>query len=106
MENFKKVVLYIAGPGVVIVEIVAVFIHLFTESDGRPWIIGGLVVFFIGFVPLYSVEYFRQNFKETKTKRSVRFRKKNKRTVWEGGNVHGSIAKKVEGRKNLFDKNS
>jgi len=96
MEKVKKIVLYIAGPGVIIVEAVALFIHLFTANDTKPWIIGGLIVFFVVFIPLYSIEYFRQNFRDDKDKRSIQFKKRNTRTEWEGGNIKGKVPTEVE----------
>ena len=104
MEKFKKNVLLIAGPGVVAVEIIAVFIHLFTSGNTKPWIIGGLVVFFVVFIPLYSVEYFRQQFKNTNEKKRFSFRKRNTRTEWEGGNIHGKLPTEVERPGKLFKK--
>lgn len=102
MEKFKKIILYIAGPGVVMVELVAVFIHFFSSGNTRPWIIGGLLVFFVVFIPLYSVEYFRQNFKNEKSK-SIHFKKKKTRTEWEGGNIHGKIPKERERPGKMFN---
>ncbi len=96
--------MYIAGPGVVIVEIVAIFVHLFTSGNARPWIIGGLLVFFVVFIPLYSIEYFRQNFKNEKSKKSVQFKRKKTRTEWEGGNIHGKIPKETERPGKMFNK--
>ena len=104
METFKKIVLYIAGPGVIIVEAVALFIHLFTAKDAKPWIIGGIIVFFVVFIPLYTIEYFRQYFKENKDIKSIRFRRKHSRTEWEGGNIHGKIPTEVERPGKLFNK--
>jgi len=75
MERIKKIILYLAGPVVLFVELVALFIHLFTSIDTKTWMIAGFVVFMIGFVPLYSVEYFRQNYKKDKTKKSASFKK-------------------------------
>ena len=103
-EKVKKIVLYIAGPGVIIVEIVAIFIHLFTPANAKPWIVGGLIVFFVGFVPLYSIEYFRQMFKDDKTNRSLQFNKRNTRTEWEGGNIHGKVPKESERPGKIFKK--
>jgi len=103
MKNFKKIVLYIAGPGVVMVEVIAVFIHFFTDENTRPWIVGGLIVFFVVFLPLYSVEYFRQNSKNEKSK-SVQFKKKKTRTEWVGGNIHGKIPGDSERPGKFFNK--
>lgn len=80
----------IAGPGMLLVEAVALFIHLFTSANAKPWIIGGLVVFFLVFIPLYSIEYFRQEFKKGERK-NIHFRHKNTRTEWRGGNIHGKV---------------
>jgi len=102
MEKTKKIILLIAGPGVLFVEAVALFIHLFTSANTRPWLIGGLVVFFVVFIPFYSVEYFRQEFKNDK-KKSIRFRKSNTRTEWRGGNIHGKIPYKEERPGKLFN---
>lgn len=104
MEKLKKIIMYIAGPGVVIVEIVAIFVHLFTSGNARPWIIGGLLVFFVVFIPLYSIEYFRQNFKNAKTKKTIQFKRKKTRTEWEGGNIHGKTPKETERPGKLFNK--
>lgn len=91
MEKLKKTILYISGPGVLFVEIIAVFVQLFTSANTKPWIIGGLLVFFIVFLPLYSIEYFRQNFKNERNKKAIQFRKKKTRKEWGGGNIHGKI---------------
>lgn len=104
MEKFKKTVLMIAGPGVVVVEIVAIFIHLFTSGNAKPWIVGGLVVFFVIFIPLYSVEYFKQQFKKEKDKKGISFKKRVTRTEWEGGNIHGKLPTEVERPGKLFKK--
>lgn len=104
MEKLKKTIMYIAGPGVLFVEVVALFIHLFTGNNARPWIIGGLIVFFVVFIPLYSIEYFKQNFKNDKDKKSIQFKKRDTRTEWEGGNVHGKIPAKVERPGKVFKK--
>lgn len=103
-EKVKKIVLYITGPGVIIVEFVALFIHLFTTTNAKTWIVGGLIVFFVVFVPLYSIEYFRQMFKDDKKEKSIRFSKRNTRTEWEGGNIHGKIPKENERPGKLFNK--
>lgn len=95
MERFKKIVLYVAGPGVLFFELVALFIHLFTSTNTRPWLIGGLVVFFVVFVPLYSVEYFRQEFKKA-DKKPISFSKNKERTEWRGGNIHGKVPTKTK----------
>ncbi len=62
MYKLKKTVLLISGPGILLVEIVAIFIQIFTTINAKPWIVGGFLIMLIVFVPLYSVEYFRQNF--------------------------------------------
>lgn len=104
MEKLKKAILYIAGPGVIIVEAVAIFIHLFTAKDAKPLIIGGLFVFFIVFIPLYSFEYFRQNFRDNKDKKSIHFKRRKTRTEWRGGNIHGKVPTDVERPGKLFNK--
>lgn len=104
MKKLKKLIMYIAGPGVIMVEIVAIFIHLFTTGNAKPWIIAGLVVFFVVFIPLYSVEYFRQNFKDEKDKRLVQFRKGKTRTEWEGGNIHGKTPTKIDRPGRMFNR--
>ncbi|MDX8339156.1 hypothetical protein SLH46_08200 [Draconibacterium sp. IB214405] len=101
MEKIKKIVLYISGPGVLFFELVALFIHLFTPVNTRPWLIGGLVVFFVVFLPLYSVEYFRQEFKKN-DKKAISFGKNKGRTEWRGGNIHGKVPTKTEGPGKLF----
>ncbi|MEN8117252.1 MAG: hypothetical protein ABFS16_09750 [Bacteroidota bacterium] len=103
MQTIKKIVLYVTGPGVIAFEAVVLFIHLFTPTDTKPWIIGGLFVFFLVFIPLYSVEYFRQNFGKEEYKK-IRFKKRNKRTEWEGGNIHGKTPTEVERPGRLFNK--
>jgi hypothetical protein len=102
MGTVKKIVLYIAGPGVVFFEAVVLFIHLFTKNDTKPWIIGGLIVFFLVFIPLYSIEYFKQNYSDTKGKRAISFKKRNTRTEWEGGNIHGKVPMETERPGKLF----
>lgn len=93
----------IAGPGVILVEAVALFVHLFTSTDAKPWIVGGLIVFFVIFIPLYSIEYYRQHFLVDQ-KKSIRFRKKTTRTEWEGGNIHGKTPTRVERPGKYFKK--
>lgn len=104
MDRIKKIVLYLAGPVVLFVEMVALFIHLFTSINTKIWMIVGFVVFMIGFVPLYSVEYFRQNFKNDKTKKSISIKKDRSRTEWEGGNIHGKLPTKINRPGKLFNK--
>ncbi|QIA07785.1 hypothetical protein [Draconibacterium halophilum] len=94
-EKLKKIILYITGPGVLFVELIALFVHLFTPTNTRTWMIGGLFVFFVGFVPLYCYEYFRQEFGK-EDKKSIRFNKKSGRTEWRGGNIHGKIPTKTK----------
>ena len=96
MEKFKKIVLLVTGPGAIAVDIIALFVHLFTPVNTKPWIIGGLVVFFVVFIPFYSVEYFRQQFKNTDENKRFSFRKRITRTEWEGGNIHGKLPTEVE----------
>ena len=105
MEKLKKIILLIAGPGILALELVVIFIHLFTSANTKPIIIIGLVIFFVGFIPLYSVEYFRQNFKDEPPSRIVRFKKSNKRHGWEGGNIHGKTPTKSTQPGKLFNKN-
>jgi len=96
MERAKKIILYIAGPGVLFVELVALFIHLFTTTNTKSWMVVGFIIFMVVFVPLFSVEYFRQNFKDNKSKKSVRFKRDDSRTEWEGGNIHGKTPTKID----------
>ncbi len=103
MKKLKKTVLMIAGPGVFLVEAVAIFVHLFTSTNAKPWIVGGLWVFFLVFIPLYSIEYFRQEFKK-EDKKTMQFKKREKRTEWGGGNVHGTTPKGVQRPGKLFKK--
>jgi F0F1-type ATP synthase assembly protein I len=91
MKKFKKILLYITGPGMVFVILTALLIQIFTETNAKSWIIGALVVFFVVFIPVYFVIYFRQNLKESDTKKSFHFKKRDTRTEWEGGNIHGKI---------------
>ena len=104
MKNLKKVVLYISGPGVVAMEVVALFIHLFTGKNARFWIIGGLIVFFVIFIPFYSVEYYNQNLKSGKDKKPLHFKRKKNRTEWEGGNIHGKTPANVDRPGRIFNK--
>lgn len=85
-----------------LVEAVALFIHLFTTNNAKPWITGGLVIFFIVFIPLYSIEYFRQEFKKGDRKK-ISFRKKNTRTEWHGGNIHGTVPREEKRPGKLFN---
>ena len=94
MEKFKKAILLISGPGVILFEAVALFVHLFTSTNTKSLIIAGLIVFFVVFVPLYSIEYFKQNFKNPK-KENIRLKKRNTRTQWVGGNIHGKTPAEV-----------
>ena len=105
MEKLKKIILIIAGPGVLLVELVALFIHLFTSNNTRPWLIGGLIVFFVVFVPLYCYEYFRQEFGKADNK-SISFNKNKGRTEWRGGNIHGKVPTKTKAPGKFFNKNS
>lgn len=102
MERIKKIVLMISGPVVLAVVIIAVFLQIFTSTNARPFIIGGLFIFFIIFIPLYVYEYFRQEFKKGERKRSIRFKQRNTRTEWEGGNIHGKIPTEVDRPGKLF----
>jgi len=101
-DKIKKTVLLIAGPGVLLVEAIALFIHLFTSTNTKPWLIGGLLVFFVVFVPLYSYEYFRQEFKKDKS-RTIRFHRKNARLDWHGGNIHGKVPKEEKRPGSMFN---
>lgn len=94
----------ITGPGIIAVELIAIFIHLFTTTNTKPIIITGLIIFFVVFVPLYSIEYFRQNFKDKPPSRIIRFRNKNTRHGWEGGNIHGKTPTKSTQPGKLFNK--
>lgn len=104
MERIKKIILYLSGPVVVVVELVALFIHLFTSTNTKSWMIGGFIIFMVVFVPLYSVEYFRQNFKSDKSGKSIQFKRNKSRTEWEGGNIHGKTPIKVDRPGKLFNK--
>ena len=104
MERIKKIVLYIAGPGVLFVELVALFIHLFTTTNTKSWMVAGFIIFMVVFVPLYSYEYFRQNFKDDKSKKSIHFNRSGSRTEWEGGNIHGKTPTKVKRPGRFFNK--
>lgn len=105
MEKLKKIVLIIAGPGVLFFELVALFIHLFTAVNARSWLIGGLIVFFVVFVPLYCYEYFRQEFGKA-DKKSISFNKNKSRTEWRGGNIHGKVPTKTKAPGKFFNQNS
>ena len=102
MKKLKKIILLIAGPGVLLVEAVALFVHLFTSANAKPWIISGLIVFFVVFIPLYSVEYFKQQFRDDRDKK-VHFKRKRGRTEWRGGNIHGKVADESEKPGRLYN---
>ena len=93
----------VAGPGVLLVEAVAIFVHFFTECNAKPVIIGGLVVFFLIFIPLYSIEYFRQEFQYDRRK-DLHFKRKNTRIEWRGGNIHGKVPHEEEKPGKFFNK--
>ncbi|MFV0590725.1 MAG: hypothetical protein ACK5M7_05025 [Draconibacterium sp.] len=103
MTKLKTIVLMLSGPGVLLVEAVAIFIQLFTAHNAKPVIIGGVVVFFLVFIPLYSVEYFRQEFQHEK-KKDLHFKRKNTRTEWRGGNIHGKVPYEEKKTGKFFDK--
>ena len=103
MEKLKKIIMLIAGPGILAIELVAIFIHLFTTTNTKPIIVIGLIIFFVVFVPLYSIEYFKQNFKNEPPSRIVRFKKRNERHEWEGGNIHGKTPTKSTQPGKLFN---
>ena len=105
MEKLKKTILLVTGPGILAVELIAIFIHLFTTTNTKPIIIAGLIIFFLIFIPMYSVEYFKQNFKDDKPSRIIRFKNKNQRQGWEGGNIHGKTPSKTTQPGKLFNKN-
>lgn len=101
MKKLKKTVLLIAGPGSIIFLAVTLFIHLFTTVNAKPFIIAGLIIFFVVFIPLYTVEYFRQEFKKDDHKK-VHFKRSQGRTEWRGGNIHGKVPHKSEKPGRLF----
>lgn len=104
MEKIKKTVLYIAGPGMVLIILVAFFFEIFTKINAISWIIGALVVFFVVFIPVYFIEYFRQNVNESKTSKPIHFKKSESRTEWEGGNIHGKTPVKTKRPGRFFRK--
>lgn len=104
MGKIKKAVLYITGPGMGLVVLVALFFQIFTTVNAKSWIIGALFVFFVVFVPVYFVEYFRQNLKESKTSKPIHFKKRETRTEWEGGNIHGKTPVKTKRPGRFFRK--
>ena len=100
----KKVLLYTSGPGAIILIGIALFIHLFSDYDGKIWIKIGLAIFFFIFLPFYAVENFRQNDRQMKDKNSnIQFSDKNKRIDWEGGNIHGKVPK-INKRKGFLNR--
>ena len=101
MKNWKKIILLIAGPGVLLVEAVALFLHLFTSVNTKSWLVAGVVVFFVVFVPLYAFEYFRQEFKYDREKK-IHFKRKQGRIEWRDGNIHGKMPGKSEKPGKLF----
>lgn len=105
MKNLKKTILYISGPGVLIYEAVVLFIHLFTPTDAKTYIVAGLLVFFIIFIPLYFIEYYKQNMMESKNKKAtVQFKDRGKRTEWGGGNVHGRTPTEIKRSGRFFNR--
>ena len=94
--------MYLSGPGVIAFLAVAMFFQLFTDTDLRSLIIGGLLILIVVFIPLYGIEYFKQNFRKGTPKKSIRFNKRNTRTEWEGGNIHGKVPKEHERPGKIF----
>jgi len=101
MKNAKKTILLVTGPGVLFVEVIALFVQFFTSADAKPWIIGGLFIFFVVFIPIYAYEYFKQEFKASDQKK-VHFKRKRGRTDWQGGNIHGKVPFESETPGRLF----
>ncbi|WP_167609365.1 hypothetical protein [Maribellus sediminis] len=101
-DKLKKTILLIAGPGALLVVIVALFMHLFTSANTKAWMLGGLLVFFIVFLPFYAIEYFRQEFKKD-DKKKVHFKRKSGRTEWHGGNIHGKVPHQTKKPGNLYN---
>ena len=64
------------------------------------------LTFFIVFIPLYSVEFFKQNLKNEPPSRTMGFKSKNERYGWEGGNIHGKTPTKTTQPGKLFNKNN
>lgn len=104
MNKFKKILMYISGPGMVLVEVIAIFIQIFTEGNARSWMIGAFVIFIVVFIPLYFVEYYKQNLREAHKRKPFQFNKRNTRTEWVGGNIRGKVPKEVERPGKLFQK--
>jgi hypothetical protein len=100
-EKTKKIILMIAGPGILLFEAIALFLHLFTENDTKSWLVGGLIVFFVVFIPIYSIEYFKQNFRNDEKGRGS-MKRKAKRTEWRGGNIHGKVPQQSDPPGRLF----
>lgn len=101
MEKLKKIVLYISGPGVLLFELIVLFIHLFTPNNTKAFMVAGLFVFFVVFIPLYAYEYFRQEFSK-KEKGKLQFKKDKKRKEWRGGNIHGKVPSDTQTPGKLF----
>jgi hypothetical protein len=104
MEKFKKTLLYITGPGMGFVILVGLFFQIFTTINAKSWIVGALIIFFVVFVPVYFVEYFRQNINASKNQMPLHFKKRDTRTEWEGGNIHGKTPAKVKRPGKFFRK--
>lgn len=104
MKNWKKFFLYITGPGALLYLLVVLFIHLFTTVDASNWLIGGLIPFFVLFLPLYMYEYFREETKKEKQSKKFQFKKHNSRVEWEGGNIHGKTPTKTERPGRFFNR--
>jgi len=59
--------------------------------------IPAIVVFFVIFLPVYSIENFKNQDKKSREKKGdIRFSEKYKRTEWEGGNIHGKVLSKKD----------
>jgi len=95
----KKILLYLTGPGVILYLSIVLFIHIFHGINMIPWMIPAFVVFFVVFIPLFVAEKYKQDERRSRDKdRPIQFSDKTRRTEWEGGNIHGKVPKRSEGR--------
>ncbi len=63
----KKILLYIAGPGAIMLVGVSLFIQLFTVNSAKIGIIIGLVIFFFVFLPFYTIENIKSQDRKMKS---------------------------------------
>jgi len=95
----KRILLYATGPGAIFYLGIVLFIHLFGGKNMIGWMIPAIVIFFVVFLPLFAVEKFRHDDRKSRDSKSeIQFSEKNRRTEWEGGNIHGKTPHHPKGR--------